>query len=56
MNPTTLAATIVSMWLPLTVLTVAGTATLILGWWLSVKAEGRDDWIIGTTNQKEYTP
>lgn len=47
--------TIASMWLPLTVLTVAGLTTLGLGWWLSVKAEGHDEWILGTTTEKETT-
>lgn len=42
-------ATIASMWLPPTVLTVAGLATLGLGWWLSVKAEGHDDFLWGET-------
>lgn len=41
--------TIWSMWLPLTVLTVAGLATLGLGWWLCVKAEGKDDFLWGET-------
>lgn len=38
-------ATIASMWLPITVLTVAGVSTLGLGWWLSVKTEGHDDFL-----------
>lgn len=48
-------ATIASMWLPLTVLTVAGVSTLGLGWWLAVKAEGRDEWILGMDDTSHGT-
>lgn len=42
-----MTATLVAMSPALIVLLATGTLTLGLGWWLSVKAEGRDAWLFG---------
>lgn len=38
-------ATILSMWFPLSVLTVAGLTTLGLAWWATLAAEEHDDFL-----------
>lgn len=40
-------ATIASMWLPLTVLTVAGLTTLAVAWWATLQTETRDGFLWG---------
>jgi len=42
--------TLASMWLPLTVLAIAGATTLGLAWWLAVTTEGHDEWLTGEDN------
>jgi hypothetical protein len=42
-----MTATLISMSPAIVVLLVAGTGVIGLAWWLSVKAEGKDEWITG---------
>lgn len=44
-------ATLCSLSVPLTVLLITGVVTLGLGWWLSVKAEGHDNWLWGDEDE-----
>lgn len=37
--------------LPVAVLLAAGTITLGLAWWVSVEAEGHDEWLIGSEDE-----
>lgn len=43
--------TIASMWLPLTVLLVAGTLTIGVAWWATLQAENKDDFLFGDDTQ-----
>jgi hypothetical protein len=42
-----MTATLVAMTPALIVLLILGSGTLLLGWWLSVRAEGKDEWLLG---------
>lgn len=39
--------TLADMSWPIFVLIICGGGTLILGWWLAVVGEGRDEWLTG---------
>ena len=42
-----MTSTLVAMSPAILVLLAIGTLTLLLGWWLAVVAEGRDEWLTG---------
>lgn len=39
--------TLLSMAVPIIILSVLGILILGLAWWLAVQAEGHDEWILG---------
>lgn len=43
-----MTSTLVAMTPAIVVLLLTGAGTLALAWWLSVKAEGRDEWLTGS--------